>query len=42
MMAAMRATPHELARRMRSMRRRVATHDVDRWAGEFLTALEAG
>ncbi|MEV0345611.1 trehalose-6-phosphate synthase [Nonomuraea sp. NPDC050680] len=40
MMTAMRATPHELARRMRTMRRRVATYDVDRWAGEFLNALE--
>ncbi|MFC4531909.1 alpha,alpha-trehalose-phosphate synthase (UDP-forming) [Sphaerisporangium dianthi] len=40
MVAAMRATPHELSRRMRSMRRRVATYDVDRWAGEFLAALE--
>ncbi|WP_433354363.1 alpha,alpha-trehalose-phosphate synthase (UDP-forming) [Microtetraspora malaysiensis] len=42
MLAAMRATPHELARRMRSLRRRVATHDVDKWAGNFLTALENG
>ncbi|MFG2077697.1 trehalose 6-phosphate synthase [Nonomuraea maritima] len=41
MLAAMRATPHELARRMRTMRRRVATYDVDRWANEFLTALES-
>ncbi|TDD00083.1 trehalose-6-phosphate synthase [Nonomuraea deserti] len=41
MMAAMRATPHELARRMRTMRRRVATYDVDRWANEFLNALES-
>ncbi|KAB8192160.1 trehalose-6-phosphate synthase [Nonomuraea phyllanthi] len=40
MLAAMRATPHELARRMRTMRRRVATYDVDRWASEFLNALE--
>ncbi|MEV7966293.1 trehalose-6-phosphate synthase [Sphaerisporangium sp. NPDC088356] len=40
MVAAMRATPHELSRRMRSMRRRVATYDVDRWAGDFLAALE--
>ena len=40
MLAAMRATPHELSRRMRTMRRRVATYDVDRWASEFLTALE--
>ncbi|MFI9554378.1 trehalose-6-phosphate synthase [Nonomuraea endophytica] len=41
MMAAMNASPHELARRMRTMRRRVATYDVDRWASEFLTALES-
>ncbi|GAA0976943.1 trehalose-6-phosphate synthase [Acrocarpospora macrocephala] len=41
MMAAMQAPPHELGRRMRSLRRRVATHDVDRWANEFLTALES-
>ena len=41
MMTAMRATPHELSRRMRTMRRRVATYDVDRWAGEFLNALES-
>ncbi|MCG5213943.1 trehalose-6-phosphate synthase [Streptosporangium sp. KLBMP 9127] len=41
MLTGMRATPHELARRMRSLRRRVATYNVDRWAGEFLTALES-
>ncbi|MEU8357577.1 trehalose-6-phosphate synthase [Nonomuraea sp. NPDC048882] len=41
MLTAMGATPHELARRMRTMRRRVATYDVDRWASEFLTALES-
>ncbi|RBQ19653.1 trehalose-6-phosphate synthase [Spongiactinospora rosea] len=40
MIAGMRSTPHELARRMRSLRRRVATYNVDRWAGEFLQALE--
>jgi len=40
MLAAMRATPHELARRMRSLRRRVATHNVDKWANDFLSALE--
>ncbi|WP_405394209.1 trehalose-6-phosphate synthase [Microbispora hainanensis] len=42
MLTAMRATPHELARRMRSLRRRVATYDVDRWASDFLQALESG
>ncbi|MFC4063126.1 trehalose-6-phosphate synthase [Planomonospora corallina] len=41
MLAAMRATPHDLSRRMRSLRRRVATYDVDHWAREFLTALES-
>lgn len=41
MLAAMESSPHELARRMRTMRRRVATYDVDRWASEFLTALES-
>jgi len=40
MLAAARATPDELARRMRSMRRRVATYNVDRWANDFLSALE--
>jgi len=40
MLTAMRATPDELARRMRSMRRRVASYNVDRWAGDFLAALE--
>jgi trehalose 6-phosphate synthase len=41
MLAAMRATPHELARRMRSLRRRVATYNVDKWACDFLTALDS-
>ncbi|GIH28194.1 trehalose-6-phosphate synthase [Acrocarpospora phusangensis] len=41
MITAMQAPPHELGRRMRSLRRRVATHDVNRWANEFLTALES-
>ena len=41
MMAAIQAPPHELGRRMRSLRRRVATYDVDRWASDFLTALES-
>ncbi|MFI6322135.1 trehalose-6-phosphate synthase [Nonomuraea sp. NPDC050556] len=41
MLTAMRATPHEVARRMRALRRRVSTHDVDRWASDFLTALES-
>ena len=34
------ASPREATRRMRTMRRRVRTHDVARWAGDFLHALE--
>jgi alpha,alpha-trehalose-phosphate synthase [UDP-forming] len=30
----------ETARRMRSMRKRVSSHDVERWAGDFLKVLE--
>ncbi|RSN62432.1 MULTISPECIES: alpha,alpha-trehalose-phosphate synthase (UDP-forming) [Actinomadura] len=37
---ALGAEPAELARRMRSMRRRVLEHDVDRWAHAFLSELE--
>jgi trehalose 6-phosphate synthase len=37
---AMRATPADLSRRMRSLRRRVIDHDVDLWAKDFLAALE--
>jgi len=33
--------PNERAQRMRALRERVATHDVARWAAEFLDALEA-
>ncbi|RAY16643.1 trehalose-6-phosphate synthase [Actinomadura craniellae] len=40
LLTALRAEPAEQARRMRSMRRRVIEHDVDRWAREFLEALE--
>jgi trehalose 6-phosphate synthase len=40
LLAAMRAEPVELARRMRTMRRRVIEHDVDQWAKNFLAALE--
>ncbi len=40
MYEAMHAGPVERARRMRSMRRRVIEHDVDRWAREFLADLE--
>ncbi|MBA9004873.1 alpha,alpha-trehalose-phosphate synthase (UDP-forming) [Thermomonospora cellulosilytica] len=40
LLEALRAEPAEQSRRMRPMRRRVIEHDVDRWAREFLTALE--
>jgi trehalose 6-phosphate synthase len=40
LLTAMRAEPDDLARRMRAMRRRVSQYDVNRWAREFLTALE--
>ncbi len=38
-MAAVSASPEEAAWRMRRMRRRVFSHDVHRWASEFLGAL---
>jgi alpha,alpha-trehalose-phosphate synthase [UDP-forming] len=38
--AAATAPPRETSRRMRAMRRSVFTHDVARWASEFLRALE--
>jgi trehalose 6-phosphate synthase len=37
---ASQAPPREAARRMRAMRRRVFTHDVSRWAADFLKALQ--
>ncbi|MFD0687158.1 alpha,alpha-trehalose-phosphate synthase (UDP-forming) [Actinomadura fibrosa] len=40
LLAALGAEPTEQARRMRSMRRRVTEHDVDRWARDFLSELE--
>ncbi|MEU6747065.1 trehalose-6-phosphate synthase [Spirillospora sp. NPDC046719] len=40
LLAALNAEPAEQARRMRSMRRRVIEHDVDRWAQDFLSELE--
>jgi trehalose 6-phosphate synthase len=40
LLAAIRADPQDLARRMRSMRRRIVEHDVERWAKDFLYALE--
>ncbi|WP_432546952.1 alpha,alpha-trehalose-phosphate synthase (UDP-forming) [Kineococcus sp. SYSU DK004] len=36
---ALRMSPREAGRRMRSLRRRVADHDVQRWAASFLDAL---
>ncbi len=39
---AMRAGPPELSRRMRSLRRRVTEYDVNRWAQEFMAALDEG
>ncbi|WP_329521352.1 alpha,alpha-trehalose-phosphate synthase (UDP-forming) [Spirillospora sp. NBC_01491] len=41
LLAAVHAGPSEQARRMRTMRRRVIEHDVDRWAHEFLSELES-
>jgi trehalose 6-phosphate synthase len=38
---AARISPRESRRRMRSMRKRVRTHDVSRWADSFLSALQA-
>jgi len=38
--AALNMSPVEARRRMRSLRRQVLTHDVDRWAAAFLSALE--
>jgi len=38
---AVRVTPREARRRMRSMRRRVRDYDVNRWASCYLDALEA-
>jgi trehalose 6-phosphate synthase len=40
LLAALNAEPAEQARRMRSMRRRVIEHDVDRWAQDVLSELE--
>jgi trehalose 6-phosphate synthase len=40
LVTAMNARPPEQARRLRTMRRRVEQYDVDRWAQEFLAALE--
>jgi len=40
LLTALNAEPMEQARRMRSMRKRVIEHDVDRWAHDFLAELE--
>ena len=37
--AALNQTPEEGRRRMRTLRRQVLTHDLDKWAGSFLDAL---
>jgi trehalose 6-phosphate synthase len=41
MLAAYRADPRDLTRRMRAMRRTVAENDVSNWASEFLSELTA-
>jgi trehalose 6-phosphate synthase len=41
-MRAVRISPAEARRRMRSMRRRVREYDISRWADTFLTALDPG
>jgi trehalose 6-phosphate synthase len=40
-MRALTVTPRESQRRMRSMRTRIRTHDVHRWAEAFLDRLAA-
>jgi trehalose 6-phosphate synthase len=42
LIAALQAGPGELTERMRPMRDQVRDHDIDRWAREFLGALDAG
>jgi trehalose 6-phosphate synthase len=39
-LAALRADPRDARRRMRAMRRQVFRHDVQRWARDYLAALE--
>jgi len=39
MLAAYRADPKDLSRRMRAMRKTVADNDVSHWASAFLTEL---
>ncbi len=40
-LAALRADPRDARRRMRAMRRQVFRHDVQRWARDYLEALDA-
>lgn len=40
-MRAISLTPAESGRRMRSMRKQILAHDVQRWSQDFLTALDA-
>ena len=40
-LAALHADPRDLRRRMRALRRQVFTHDVQRWARDYLDALRA-
>jgi trehalose 6-phosphate synthase len=40
-LAALRADPRDARRRMRAMRRQVFRHDVQRWARDYLQALDA-
>ncbi|MGH3506739.1 MAG: alpha,alpha-trehalose-phosphate synthase (UDP-forming) [Nocardioidaceae bacterium] len=42
MLAAMHASPSDLKRRMRAMRKQVREHDIDFWADSFLRDLRAG
>jgi trehalose 6-phosphate synthase len=42
LLAALDADADELTRRMRPMRTQVRSHDIDRWAQEFLGALGVG
>ena len=41
MLKAMRADRRDLSRRMRTMRRYLKDHDVERWAREFLADLDS-
>jgi len=41
MLEAMRASPSELRKRMRALRKQVMENDIERWADTFLTELAA-